>query len=228
MEYAKTIYDFPNHRISKQGFSEKSKIKIRGGWFGQVIRAMRDYGLIEEADDSLQATELLAKLLFPKTGTNELQEAKEKVFNSVTLWKKLFDDGIKKTDTAKDEFWVYLSDLDGIKGVDREKVKNKAPLVQKSYISALNYVQDVRAPTPSPISKPKTVHPKIESKAIGSDRSERPVPSEGEGKEQLKIQQGGLYIEILQDEKALENIEYAKDLLNVVEKRLKAKMQQNS
>lgn len=48
-----------------------------------------------------------------------------------------------------------------------------------------------------------------------------------EGKEQLKIQQGGLYIEILQDDKALDNIEYAKDLLSCVEKRLRSKMQQN-
>lgn len=40
-------------------------------------------------------------------------------------------------------------------------------------------------------------------------------------KELLKIQKGGLYIEILQDEKAIENIEYAKDLLDFMGNRLR-------
>ncbi len=220
IKYAKTIYEFPNHKMSKKAFSDKSDINIRGGWFGQVTRAMKDYGLVEEIMDDLQTTELTIRLLYPKTGTTELRDAKAKVFNSVPLWTKLFSDGIRKADTAKEDFWVYLSDLEGIKGVDREKVKKQAPLVQKGYILALSYVQDVSEPI-SP-NTPRTSVPKIESKAIGIGGREHITQTEM-GKEQLKIQKGGLYIEILQDEKALENIEYAKDLLDFMGKKLKEK-----
>jgi len=223
VDYAKIVYDFPNHKMTKQAFSDKTGISMKGGWFGAVLLALRTYGLIDESDDTLTATELMAKLLYPKPGTTELQEAKAKVFNSISLWQKLFRDGIKKTDTEKEDFWVYLSDLDGIKGLDREKVKKKAPLVQKSYISALSYIEGVREPI-SPAT-PKFER-KIEPKAIGSGRGEPITQAETEGKEQVKIQKGGLYIEILQDDKALENIEYAKDLLEFMGNKLRKKSAQ--
>lgn len=227
--YAKTIYSFPNHRMTKEAFASKNNIKVKAGWFGQVTLAMRTYGFVDENGDGFVATELMEKLLYPKPGTSELQDAKLKVFNSVPLWKKLYGDGIDKTYSEKDDFWVYLCDLDGIKGLDREIVKKKAPFVKKGYISALAYVADVRAPISSPSPKPKNATQiEIEQKTMGSDRSEKQIQSNNnEGKEQLKIQQGGLYIEILQDDKALDNIEYAKDLLSCVEKRLRSKMQQN-
>jgi hypothetical protein len=216
--FAKMVYDFPAHKISKTGFAEKSKIKMRGGWFGQVVRAIRDFGLVDEVGNDLQTTELMERLFYPKPGTTELQEAKEKVFNSVPLWKKLFSDGIKKTDTAKADFWVYLSDLEGIKGLDREQVKNRAPLVQKSYISALSYIEAVKEPISPTTSRP--AGSKQEPKAIDFGGREHVTQSEV-GKEQLKIQKGGLYIEIVQDEKALENIEYAKDLLDFMGTKLR-------
>lgn len=168
IEFARMVYDFPAHKISKTGFAEKSKIKIRGGWFGQVIRAMRDFGLVVEIGNDFQTTEIMDKLLYPKPGTDELIEAKEKVFYSVPLWKKLFSDGIRKTDAAKADFWVYLSDLEGIKGVDREQVQNKAQLVQKSYISALSYLQGAEE------SVSPAVHPRLdEQKAKGFGRGKR-------------------------------------------------------
>lgn len=220
IEFAKMVYEFPAHKISKAGFAEKSKINMKGGWFGQVIRAMRDFGLVDETNDDLQTTDLMARLLVPKPGTTELQEAKEKVFNSVPLWKKLFSDGIKKTAAAKADFWVYLNDLEGIKGLDREQVKNKAPLLQKSYISALSYIETVKEPISPTTSKP--LASKQESKAIGFGGREHITQTEV-GKEQLKIQKGSLYIEIVDDEKALENIEYAKDLLAFMESKLRGK-----
>lgn len=186
----------------------------------QVILSLRTYGLIEGKSDELQTTELTAKLLYPKPGTTELQEAKEKVFNSVPLWKKLFSDGIRKTDTEKEDFWVYLSDLEGIRGLDRERVKKKASFVRKSYISALSYIEAIKEPM-SPTAS-KSVASRQESKAIGFDGREHITQTEI-GKEQLKIQKGGLYIEIVQDEKALENIEYAKDLLGFMEDKLRRK-----
>lgn len=195
---------------------------MKGGWFGMIILGLRTYGLVEESGDTLTATELIAKLLYPKPGTTELQDAKSKVFKSVPLWKKLYSDGIKKTDTEKEDFWVYLSDLDGIKGLDREKVKKKAPLVQKGYISALNYIEGVREPI-SPATPKLDEKPKIEPKAIGSGRGEPITQPDTEGKEQVKIQKGGLYIEILQDDKALENIDYARDLLEFMGNKLRKK-----
>lgn len=220
VEYAKTIYEFPNHKISKNGFSDKNKISMKGGWFGQVILALRTFGLIEEKDDELETTELTAKLLYPKPRTTELQDAKMKVFKSVPLWEKLRSDGIKKTDTEKEDFWVYLSELEGIKGLDREKVKKKASLVQKRYISALSYIQDVGEPI-SPIT-PKMESPKIKPKAIGFGRRGT-TTQVGAEKEPIKIQKGSLYIEIIQDEKALENIDYARDLLDFMGNRLRKK-----
>lgn len=221
IEFAKEIYEFPNHKMTKEGFANKTGISKKGGWFGMIMLALRTYGLIDEKDDTLTATELMAKLLYPKPGTIELQEAKSKVFNSIPLWKKLYSDSIKKTDTEKEDFWVYLSELDGIKGLDREKVKKKASLVQKGYISALSYIEGAKEPI-SPAG-PKIEKVKPQSKAIGLDRSERTTTTEPEGKEQLKIQKGGLYIEILQDDKALENIEYAKDLLEFMGNKLRKK-----
>jgi len=44
-----------------------------------------------------------------------------------------------------------------------------------------------------------------------------------EAKEILKIQKGGLYIEILDDDKFLENITLAKDYLAFLETRIKEK-----
>lgn len=218
--FAETVYEFPNHKISRTGFSEKNKISIKGGWFGQIVLSMRSYGLIEENNDELQTTELTARLLYPKPGTTELQDAKMKVFKSVTLWEKLRSDGIKKTDTEKEDFWVYLSELEGIKGLDREKVKKRASIVQKHYISALSYIQDAREPI-SPISS-KMESPKIKPKTIGFDRRGTTTQVEV-GKEPIKIQKGSLYIEIIQDEKALENIDYAKDLLDFMGNRLRKK-----
>jgi hypothetical protein len=231
VDFAKTIYDFPNHKITKDGFSSKTGISMTGGWFGMIILGMRTYGLVEENDDVLTTTDLMPKLLYPKPGTTELQDARNKVFNSVPLWKKLFSDQLKKTDIAKDDFWVYLSELDGIKGLDREKVKKKAPLVQKGYMQALSYLAGVTEPisptTPKP-EKTKFEKTKPESRAIGNGRSERHTPTETEGKELIKLQKGGLYIEILQDEKALENIEYAKDLLEFMGNKIRKSKQSNN
>ena len=44
------------------------------------------------------------------------------------------------------------------------------------------------------------------------------------GKDPLKIQKGGLYIEIPSDTQILENIEYVKDFLAFMEQKLKGKM----
>lgn len=231
VDFAKTIYDFPSHRITKEGFSSKTGISTKGGWFGMIILGMRTYCLVEEKDDVLTTTDLMPKLLFPKPGTTELQDARNKVFNSVPLWKKLFSDKLKKTDIEKDDFWVYLSDLDGIKGLDRDKVKKKAPLVQKGYILALSYLEGVTEPisprTPKP-ERTKLEKTKPESRAIGNGRSEHHMATETEGKELIKVQKGGLYVEILQDEKALDNIEYAKDLLEFMGNKIRKSKQSNN
>ena len=105
-------------------------------------------------------------------------------------------------------------------------MKNKAPLVRKGYIQALSYLEGVTEPisprTPKP-EKTKLEKMKPESRVIGNGRGERYTPVETEGKELIKVQKGGLYIEILQDEKALENIEYAKDLLDFMGKKIRSK-----
>ena len=227
VEYARAIYEFPNHKMTKEAFSNKTGISMKGGWFGMVLLGMRTYGLVDEKEDLLFTTELMAKLLYPKPGTTELQDARNKVFDSVPLWKKLYSDGLKKTEIEKDDFWVYLSDLDGIRGLDREKVKNKAPLVQKGYILALAYKENTNEPisplTPKP-DKPKLEKVRAEAKATGAGRGEHTLEHadiEREGREQVKIQKGGLYIEITQDGKTLENIEYAKDLLEFMGNKLR-------
>ncbi len=220
LTFAKDIYDFPNHKMTKDAFSNKTGVSMKGGWFGMIIRGMRTYGLVEEKGDVLSTTELMAKLLYPKPGTTELQDARTKVFNSVPLWKKLYSDGLRKTEVEKGDFWVYLSDLDGIRGLDREKVKNKASLVRKGYILALYYLEGAEEPISPKTPKPPTklIRIKSDARVIGAGRSDSSNETEPKGEnrvtEQLKIQKGGLYLEILQDDKQIENMEYAKDLLD--------------
>jgi hypothetical protein len=227
--FAKVIYEFPNHKMTEEAFSSKTDVSIKGGWFGMILLGLRSYGLITAEKGMLSTTELMAKLLYPKTGTTELQDAKDKVFESVPLWKKLYSEGLKKTDVEKDDFWVYLSDLDGIRGVDREKVKNKASLVQKGYILALAYKENTSESitpfTPKP-ERLKTDKSKTEGrKVVDAGRSEHSMDDHTEtvreGREQMKFQIGGVYIEIIKDDKALENIENARDLLEFMGNKLR-------
>lgn len=201
VEYAKMIYDFPEHKLSKQGFAEKLGIKRRSGWFGQILAALNKFGLAEIKGDEIRTTELTEKLLNPKPHTNELQEARRTVFNSIELWRRLYRDGIRKESVEKDDFWVYLSEIEGIKGLDRKTVIKKTPSVQKRYIWALSYISsaDIKTEPEQPL-----VAPSLKAEGI----SRRGIVLDVEKPELLKIQFGDFYIQVPK-----EDAEYALKLV---------------
>jgi hypothetical protein len=222
LEFAEAIYNFPEHKASKQGFCDKFNIKMKSGWFGQILASLKKYGLAKVEGDTIKSTDLTERLLTPKPNTNELAEAKLTVFNSTELWKILYSKGFREDNVKKSDFWVYLSEIEGIKGLDRKTVVNKAPAIQKRYISALSYIRDVGVPASSLTVKPTAT--KIPPKVTGIGGREIDTQVEI-GKEPLKIQKGGLYIEIPEDDRMLESIDYAADLLDFHKKRLLKKQE---
>lgn len=211
VEYAKIIYDFPEHRLSRQGFAEKLGIKRKSGWFGQILASLIKFGLAKVKGDETRTTELTEKLLNPKPNTNELKEAKWTIFNSIKLWEILYTKGIGKESAEKEDFWVLLSEIEGIKGLDRKTVIKKTPSIQKRYIWALSYIGNAdieRKPVKPLLSPPK---------ASGLSRGEIIAQPETTTKtELLKIQYGDFYIQAKKED--------AKDTLLFVAKKLGIKL----
>ena len=222
LEFAEAVYNFPEHKVSKQGFCDKFNIKLKSGWLGQILASLKKYGLARVDGDTIKSTDLTERLLNPKPNTNELQEAKLAVFNSTELWRILYSKGYREENVKKSDFWVYLSEIEGIKGLDRKNVINKAQEVQKRYISALSYIEGIGIPA-SPITVKPTTQ-KISPKVTGIGGREIDTQVEI-GREPLKIQKGGLYIEIPEDERMLENLDYAADLINFHKNRLQKKQE---
>ena len=138
LRFAKVIYDFPDHKVSYLGFTEKCGIKPEGsGYPGQILLTLKLYGLAE-ANDELKTTPLAEQLIIPKND-EEYNQAKQTLFNRIGLWTILrehFGDDVKESD-----FWVYLSEIEGIKGTDRQEVQKKAPRIRKSYIQAVQFLK---------------------------------------------------------------------------------------
>jgi hypothetical protein len=132
VNYAKTIYDFPNHTMSLSLFADKNNLKIRGGWTGMILASMKKYGLIE-GRGNLRATELAEKILNPKN-EQEAKSAKLMAFSQISLWTQIHVDYGDKA--LPSDFWAYIADK---YAVDRVKAKGKAEKIAKLYTKSSAY-----------------------------------------------------------------------------------------
>lgn len=136
LKFAKVIYDFPGHKASYLGFCQKLGLQPEAGYPGQITSSLRQMGLTTEEKDEYKTTPLAEQIFLPKG--DEFEEAKQTIFDSVRLWPILRDHF--KGEIEESQFWVYLCEIEGIKGVDRQLVAKKAPFVLKSYKSALEFL----------------------------------------------------------------------------------------
>lgn len=187
--------------------AETLNMKMRGGGFAYLMASMEKYGLIQTGGGNVTITKLGKTILYGEP--TEIEQAKRQAIMNVDLFKDLHDQYGK--DVQLEQIRAFLRQK---ANVDIEIAQKMAPSVAKIYKKVANYIIPAKKPAPSSEG----------ANLKGSGFGRRETTTETEiGKEPLKIQKGGLYIEILSDAKVLENIEYAKDFLTFMEGKLKVK-----
>lgn len=187
-------------------FAETLKMSMTGGGFVNLISSMEKYGLIETGSGSVTITGVGKTILYGEK--SEMEQLKKKAVSNIDLFRELYEQYGKNV--TEEQIRVFLRQK---ANVDISKAQKKAKSVDTIYKKVLNYI--VPAQKLGPASGVKTF-------GLGSGRRETSTETEL-GKEPLKIQKGGLYIEIPSDAQMLENIEYAKDFLIFMEQKLKGK-----
>ena len=188
-------------------FAETLKMSMKGGGFAYLVSAMEKYGLVKTGGGNISITSIGKTILYGDPA--EIEQLKKKAVSSIDLFRELYEQFGK--DAQVEQIKAFLRQK---ANVDISKAQKKAENVDTIYKKVLNYI------TPA-----KKVAPPSERGGLrGADFSRREKTTETEiGKEPLKIQKGGLYIEISADANQLSNIEYAKDFLIFMERKLKEK-----
>jgi len=146
------------------------------------------------------------KLLYGEA--SEVQQAKKKAVSSIDLFRELHEQYGK--DLQLEQIRAFLRQK---ANVDVPKAQKIAKKVDRIYKNVSNYIIPV-----------KKLAPPSESVSRIPSIGRREMVTQTEiGNEPLKIQKGGLYIEISSDANTLENIEHAKDLLDFWENKLRNK-----
>ncbi len=191
--------------------AETLQMAKAGGGFVNLISSMEKYGLVETGKNSVIITPLGKSIMFGEQ--SEKEQAKKKAVSSIALFRDLFEQFGK--DVTEEQIRLFLRQK---ANVDISKAPKMAENVYIIYKKVSNHI--VVANKVAPLSKEGGFRSL-------SDFGRRETTTESTiGKEPLKIQKGGLYIEIFDDANKLENIEYAKDWLIFMEQKIKAKQQQ--
>lgn len=178
-----------------------------GGGFVNLISSMEKYGLVNTGGGNVAITELGKTLLYGEP--SEAESAKKKAVSSVDLFKEMYAQYGK--DVQTEQIRAFLRQK---ANVDISKAQKMAEKIGIIYKKVSNYI----------ILAKKLAPPSEGTGFRGSRFGRRETGMETEiGEEPLKIQKGGLYIEIPSDSQMLENVEYAKDFLIFMEEKLKGK-----
>lgn len=187
--------------------AETLGMSMKGGGFAYLISSMEKYGLIKTGGGNIVVTEIGKLILYGEPSEAEL--TKKKVVSNIDLFRELYEQYGK--DIQPEQIRAFLRQK---ANVDISKAQKIAEKVDTIYKKVSNYI--VLAKKLAPPSKSVS----MVSGVSGFGRRETITPTEI-GKEPLKIQKGGLYIEIPSDSNILENIEYAKDFLTFMENKLR-------
>lgn len=181
-------------------------MKMKGGGFAYLISSMEKYGLVDTGGGNVTITKLGKTILYGEP--SEIEQAKKKAVSNVNLFRELHERYGK--DVQLEQIRAFLRQK---ANVDIAKAQKTAPKVDKIYKKVSNYIIPAKklAPPSESVSK------------IPSIGRREMITQTEIGKEPLKIQKGGLYIEISSDASTLENIEHAKDLLVFWENKLRNK-----
>jgi hypothetical protein len=195
---------------SRQLVAETLEMSMTGGGFVNLISSMEKYGLVETGRKNVTITQLGKSILFGESA--EKEQMKKKAVSRIDLFRELYEQFGK--DATPEQIRAFLRQKGN---VDISKAQYIAGIVAIIYKKVSNYIV--------PAKKTDKLEPPSEiMESMGSRFGRRESITESVvGKEPLKIQKGGLYIEISDDPHKLENIEYAKDLLVFWEQKFKAK-----
>lgn len=185
--------------------AEALGMAVKGGGFLYVVTSMEKYGLIQTGRGRIEITELGKTILFGEP--NEVEQAKKKAVSNVDLFRELYEQYGKDVDLEKIRMFLRHR-----ANVDIEKAQKIAPKVHKLYIDVSNYI----------IPAQRLAQPSIKHTAPSMRRRESIAKPETQESAPYKFEHGGLYIQIPSNSKALESIAFAKEALNLVEKRIRA------
>jgi hypothetical protein len=192
---------------SRELVAETLEMSKTGGGFVNLISSMEKYGLIETGKKNVTVTELGKSILFGEG--SEKEQMKKKAVSRIDLFRELYEQfGI---DVTQEQIRAFLRQKGN---VDISKAPKMAENIDTIYKKVSNYI--------IPAQKLGPTETGIKTFGLSSGRRETTTQYES-GKEPLKIQKGGLYIEISADAGVLENIEYAKDFLTFMEQKFKGK-----
>ena len=179
----------------------------KGGGFAYLISSMEKYGLIQTGGGDVTVTELGKVLMAGEP--KEIEQARSKAVTNVELFRDIAQKYGKNPQV--EQIKMFLREKANLDVIKAQKI---AQSVDKIYKKVSNYITTAERLTPSS---------GIKTYGLSSGRRETGIMDTEIGKEPLKIQKGGLYIEIPSDSQMLENLEYAKDFLIFMEGKLKGK-----
>jgi len=192
--------------VKRELVAENLGMSITGGGFSYLVSSMEKYGLIKTGGGNIAITKLGKLLLYGEA--SEVQQAKKKAVSSIDFFRELY--GQYGKDVQPEQIRAFLRQK---ANVDISKAQKIAKKADRIYKNVSNYI----IPT-------KKLAPPSESVSRIPSIGRREMVTQTEiGNEPLKIQKGGLYIEISSDANTLENIEHAKDLLDFWENKLRNK-----
>jgi hypothetical protein len=183
--------------------AETLHMSMKGGGFVNLISSMEKYGLIETGKKNVTITDFGKAILAGEA--TEIEQNKRKAVSKIDLFRELYEQFGR--DIQQEQIRLFLRQK---ADVDIFEATKMAKNIDTIYKKVVNYI------IPTKQSQGKGF------RVIGFGRREENMETEV-GKEPLKIQKGGLYIEISPDNQFLDNVEYAMDYLTFMQQRLKGK-----
>ena len=188
--------------------AETLKMSMTGGGFAYLMSAMEKFGLVKTGGGKVTITPLGKIALYGEPA--EIEQAKKKAATSIDLFRELFEQYGK--DVTVEQIKAFLRQKANVEISKAQKIAENIDTIYKKVSNHIVLASKVGPPSTGGGFRSL------------SDFGRRETTTQDElGKEPLKIQKGGLYIEISADAGVLENIEYAKDFLTFMEQKLKGK-----
>lgn len=123
-----------NGEISVSGLAQERGLKERTGGFGNLVKTLKDYGLVE-GRGTLKATELAKKII---VGTTEEKSAsKAESFLRI----RLFEEINKRVGINVPERQSFSNLLGEITKEDRLKITNKTSTIRNLYLDGSRYLK---------------------------------------------------------------------------------------
>lgn len=203
LEKLKTAYDqLRSDEMDREVIAEVLDMSARGGGYANLITSLEKYGLIETAwGGKITITEL------GKIATYGLDEeqinAKNKAVSNISIFWDIHSKYGKEA--TEEQIRAFLRQEANI---DVTRVKRVSQKVYRIYNNVSKYVIPIDKTAQVSVNEP-----------AGIDRIEEMIPPKGDGEPPLKIQYGGVYIQIPPND--LKAIALAKQALEFMESVMK-------